>query len=101
MSFYDFKAEYMSTLNGDIFILGNTNISDSAIINTPVYKYQKGKYNYQNGEIVPYYVEFIANPEPLSDKIFNVLEFRSDSWDDNNKLLNFKSFNKLTVNNEY
>lgn len=101
MSFYDFKANFMNTINGNTFILGNTSISDTGIINTPLYKYQGGKYNYQNGERVPYYIEFIANPDPLNDKIFNVLEFRSDSWDDYDILQNFKSFNKLSISNEY
>ena len=34
------------------------------------------------------------------DKIFNNLEFRSDSWDKNGKLLN-TTFDTLTVWNEY
>lgn len=100
MSFYNFKAEYMSTLNGNTLILGETDLNNDIPV-TPVYKYQEGLYNYQYGKQVPYYVEFIANPDPLNDKIFNVLEFRSDSWDDANTLQNFKSFNKITVNNEY
>ena len=100
MSFYDFKAEYMNTLKGDTYILGKPYSANYTVI-TPIYQYQSGKYNYQDKRQKAYYVEFIANPDPLNDKIFNVLEFRSDSWDDDNTLQNFKSFNKLTINNEY
>lgn len=100
MSFYDFKAEYMNTLKGDTYILGKPHSANYTVM-TPIYQYQSGKYNYQDKRQKSYYVEFIANPDPLNDKIFNVLEFRSDSWDDNNILQNFKSFNKLTINNEY
>lgn len=101
MSFYSFKAEYMSTLNGNTLILGNTGFSNTGDINTPLYKYQEGLYNYQYGKQIPYYIEFIANPEPLNDKIFNVLEFRSDSWDSHNRITHSNTFNKLTVSNEY
>jgi hypothetical protein len=45
MSFYDFKAEYMSTLNGNTFILGKTELKND-IPTTSVYKYQEGMYNY-------------------------------------------------------
>lgn len=100
MSFYDFKAEYISTLNGNTFILGKTELKND-IPTTAVYKYQEGMYNYQYEKQVPYYVEFIANPEPLNDKIFNVLEFRSDSWDNHNYITHNNTFNKLTISNEY
>lgn len=100
MSFYDFKAEYMNTLKGDTYILGKPHNANYTVM-TPIYQYQSGKYNYQDKEQKSYYVEFIANPDPLNDKIFNVLEFRSDSWDDDNTLQDFKSFNKLTIKNEY
>ena len=100
MSFYDFKAEYMNTLKGDTYILGKPHNANYTVM-TPIYQYQSGKYNYQDKEQKSYYVEFISNPDPLNDKIFNVLEFRSDSWNDDNTLQNFKSFNKLTIKNEY
>jgi hypothetical protein len=93
MSFYDFNIDYFTTLQGDSLVLTNKNKS--------IYEYQKDKHNYYFGSEKPYSIEFISNPDPLNDKIFNVLEFRSDSWDDDNTLQNFKSFNKLTVNNEY
>ena len=57
-----------------------------------------------------YHITYIANQNPTNDKIFNTLEFRADTLQDdqdsliigNNPLLPNKCpFNKLTVWNEY
>lgn len=57
-----------------------------------------------------YHITYIANQNPTNDKIFNTLEFRADSLQDNNKLIedsstpkspNICPFNKVTVWNEY
>ena len=48
----------------------------------------------------PFYTTVIANPDMPVDKIFNNLEFRSDSWDKSGKLLD-TTFDTLTVWNEY
>lgn len=47
----------------------------------------------------PYYVTIIANTNPLSDKIFNQVEFRSDTWIENT--LTNETFDTLSVWNEY
>ena len=52
------------------------------------------------GVYQPFYTTVIANPDMPVDKIFNNLEFRSDSWDKNGNLLN-TTFDTLTVWNEY
>lgn len=52
------------------------------------------------GQIKPYYTTIIANPDMQKDKIFNNIEFRADSWDDDGNLLN-TTFDTLTVWNEY
>lgn len=63
--------------------------------------YQEGDYNYFFGEYKPFYTTIVVNKEPLKDKVFNNIEFRSDSWDSNNNLLHRTTFDKLTVWNEY
>ena len=40
----------------------------------------KGDYNVFFGKHRPYYTQIIMNDEPRMDKIFNTLDFRSDTW---------------------
>ena len=98
MSFYDFNIDYFTTLQGNSLILTNNNNN--------IYEYQKGYHNFYFGKIAPYSIEFISNPDPLNDKVFNTLEFRSDSWYDygesnTGQLADFETFDKLYVKNEY
>lgn len=100
-SFYDFKTSYLSNLSGDQYIIGNTVYNDQDA-ETTIWGYQQlDKHSIFEDIKKPYYIEFISNPNPLNDKIFNTLEFRSDSYLSNGELQNFKTFDKLTVSNEY
>lgn len=105
MSFYDYKTDYFVSLQGDSYLLGKStgcwDPDNTLKINTPIYEYQKHYYNFQYGNRVPYYIEFIANPDPLNDKVFNAIEFRSDSYDYDNTYRPNDTFNKLTISNEY
>lgn len=62
--------------------------------------HNEGDYNMFFGVYQPFYTTVIANPDMPVDKIFNNLEFRSDSWNKNGNLLN-TTFDTLTVWNEY
>lgn len=62
--------------------------------------HNEGDYNMFFGAYQPFYTTIIANPDMPIDKIFNNLEFRSDSWDKSDNLLN-TTFDTLTVWNEY
>lgn len=62
--------------------------------------HNEGDYNMFFDSYQPFYTTVIANPDITSDKIFNNLEFRADSWDKNSKLLN-TTFDKLYTWNEY
>lgn len=62
--------------------------------------HNEGDYNMFFGVYQPFYTTVIANPDMPADKIFNNLEFRSDSWDKSDNLLN-TTFDTLTVWNEY
>lgn len=85
-----------------------TNLEDKGIAfnvegNGTLYKpwlHNEGDYNMFFGVYQPFYTTIIANPDMPVDKIFNNLEFRSDSWDKNGNLLN-TTFDTLTVWNEY
>lgn len=62
--------------------------------------HNEGDYNMFFDSYQPFYTTMIANPDMTSDKIFNNLEFRADSWDKNSELLN-TTFDKLYTWNEY
>ena len=62
--------------------------------------HNEGDYNMYFGVYQPFYTTVIANPDMQADKIFNNLEFRSDTWDKNGNLLN-TTFDTLTTWNEY
>lgn len=92
-SFYNQRNSYISNIQENLYTVNPTiKPNDSTF---KIYQYQKG-----DSSNTPYFVEFISNPNPLNDKIFNVLEFRSDSYL-SGELQNFKTFDKLTVSDEY
>jgi len=49
-----------------------------------LWEHNEGEYNRFFDKSEDFHVTIIANPEPSRDKIFDVLEFRSDSFDDTN-----------------
>lgn len=77
------------------------NIDNSfyAIKNNKIWEQFTGDYNSFYGETKPYSITVISNPDSFYDKIFNTVEFRADTWD-NDKLLN-STFDTLEVWNEY
>lgn len=96
-SFYSYeKMPYFTNLEdrGIAF-----NVEGTGTLYRP-WLHNEGDYNMFFGVYQPFYTTIIANPDIPVDKIFNNLEFRSDSWDKNGNLLN-TTFDTLTVWNEY
>ena len=67
--------------------------------NGKLWEQGEGEYNKFFGEFKPYYITYRVNPEEPIDKIFNNIEFRSDTWDGD--ILTDKTFDTLDVWNEY
>lgn len=78
------------------------NVKDKfySIKNNRVWEQFAGDYNMFYGIYKPYSMTFISNPDEPYDKIFDNIEFRSDSWE-GNKLKDFDTFDKIEVWNEY
>lgn len=96
-SFYSYeKMPYFTNLEdrGIAF-----NVEGTGTLYKP-WLHNEGDYNMFFGVYQPFYTTVIANPDMPVDKIFNNLEFRSDSWDKSGNLLN-TTFDTLTVWNEY
>lgn len=96
-SFYSYeKTPYFTNLEDRGIAL---NVEGTDTLYKP-WLHNEGDYNMFFGVYKPFYTTVIANPDMPVDKIFNNLEFRSDSWDKNGNLLN-TTFDTLTVWNEY
>ncbi len=96
-SFYSYeKTPYFTNLEDRGIAL---NVEGTGTLYKP-WLHNEGDYNMFFGVYKPFYTTVIANPDMPVDKIFNNLEFRSDSWDKNGNLLN-TTFDTLTVWNEY
>lgn len=96
-SFYSYeKMPYFTNLEDRGIAL---NVEGAGTLYRP-WLHNEGDYNMFFGVYQPFYTTIIANPDMPVDKIFNNLEFRSDSWDKNGNLLN-TTFDTLTVWNEY
>ena len=95
-SFYSYE-------NTPYFInLKDRGIAINTTFNNPMYNiwlHNEGDYNMYFNKYQPFYTTIIANPDMPRDKIFNNIEFRADSWNDNT-LLN-TTFDTLTTWNEY
>ena len=108
-SFMDYNyANFMFNIDNSFYSLYNKNIGAGSL--SILYKMFDGEYNDFFGETKPYHISYIANQNPINDKIFNTLEFRADTLRPDDKLvvsnINSKSpnicpFNKVTVWNEY
>ena len=87
----DYEGIYpMFNMNNNLYSFKNGNL----------WKHFAGDYNMFYGEHKPYYITVISNSNPTIDKVYNTLEFRSDSWN-NNSLINDTTFSNLDVWNEY
>lgn len=96
-SFYSYeKMPYFTNLEDRGIAL---NVEGTDTLYRP-WLHNEGDYNMFFGVYQPFYTTIIVNPDMPVDKIFNNLEFRSDSWDKNGNLLN-TTFDTLTVWNEY
>jgi hypothetical protein len=96
-SFYSYeKMPYFTNLEDRGIAL---NVEGTGTLYRP-WLHNEGDYNMYFGKYQPFYTTVIANPDMSKDKIFNNLEFRSDTWDKNGNLLNI-TFDTLTTWNEY
>jgi hypothetical protein len=99
-SFYSYDRTPIFANIEDTGIFINVKRGDNMV--NGVYKLweqHEGDYNMYFGKYQPFSVTVIANPEATADKIFDILEFRSDTWN-NDELLD-TTFDTLDTWNEY
>ena len=59
-----------------------------------------GDYNMIYEQFNPYYISFISNDNPLITKVFDIVEYQANLFDDTEELYD-RPFNKIEVHNEY
>ena len=71
-----------------------------SIRNNQLWMNDSGDFNYFYGTYQPYYITYIVNPYENTDKIFNNIDFRADSWD-GDTLQSTCPFDTIQAWNEY
>ena len=68
---------------------------------TSVHQMWGGNYNSFFGLLKPYVLRFVANAQPTMHKVFDTVQWRSDTWNSAGKYLPNETFNKMRVWNQY
>ena len=89
MDYTDLEAMY--NLRGKTFVIPKSGI----------HSLWEGDYNTFFGTQKPYILRFIANAQPTMHKVFDTVQWRSDTWNSAGKYLPRLTFNKLQVWNQY
>lgn len=100
-SFYDYTPSFVNNIGSICYHIKNSETPMIWMQNMGDYNYFYNKDN--DLQYFPFYMTVVANgheQEAVQDKIFNNLEFRSDSWDKQGKLLD-DTFDELIAKNEY
>lgn len=67
-----------------------------------IWKQHEGPYNDFYNTLQPFYIQLIVNPNPSTDKIFNIVELKADSFYEVGEYwYDHPAFDKLDVYNEY
>lgn len=85
------NLEQMYNLDGRTFVVPKIGI----------HAMWEGNYNSFFGANKPYLLRFIANSQPTMHKVFDTVQWRSDTWNASGKYLPNETFKKLTVWNQY
>jgi len=76
ISFYDYIDVSQMKNVWDEFISINTSTDVDGKVTSNIWLTNKGDYNSFYGTQKPFSVEYLINPEPINDKVFNTFEYR-------------------------
>lgn len=102
-SFYSYNNTpfFMAIKDKGIWVNKSRSLGGGTTTDYMLWEHNKGEYNRFFDKSEDFHVTVIANAEPLKDKIFDILEFRSDSFDQTGAYQPSDTFNKLETWNEY
>lgn len=103
-SFFDYSSlPVMTAVNDSLIAVNNDEENNSAL-----WRLHKGEYNMFFGTPKPYWTIYRMTPDPIGDKIYSILEYRSDMFDMNQSPDSVPqgvsiedTFNHLDIWNEY
>ena len=84
-------SEFMYNLDGKAFVINNN----------AIHQMWAGNYNTFFGSVKPYILRFIANAQPTMRKVFDTVQWRSDTWSVLGKYLPNETFTKMQIWNQY
>jgi hypothetical protein len=90
-SFYGYEgSSFMFNLEDKFLSIKDSNI----------WLQHEGDYNSFYGNYKDYYITLLSNPDSTNDKTFDNIEFRADTYKDN-EVSHFETFNTIRAKNEY
>lgn len=92
---YEMLPAMLNVNNG--FVTFKTDPTD----NVSMWKMWGGKYNMFFGEFRPYWLTFVSNDGQIQDKVFDNLDWRSSTFDENGTYKPFDTFDTLRVWHDY
>ena len=104
MSFFPYKGPGFANISDSSFWIAFSNNPDELDEPIKIWEHNAGDYNMFYNYCEPYGLTIIANQNPTSDKIFDNVEFRSDSWvfdEYNQEILDQSTFDTLITETEY
>ena len=100
---------YSETLNTFVSVMDYTELEEMHNLHDRVFAVKKdgihamweGNYNSFFGTQKPYILRFIANAQPTMHKVFDTVQWRSDSWNSAGKYIPNATFTRMQVWNQY
>ena len=100
---------YSETLNTFVSVMDYTELEEMHNLHDRVFAVKKngihamweGNYNSFFGIQKPYILRFIANAQPTMHKVFDTVQWRSDSWNSAGKYIPNATFTRMQVWNQY
>ena len=100
---------YSETLNTFVSVMDYTELEEMHNLHDRVFTVKKdgihamweGNYNSFFGVQKPYILRFIANAQPTMHKVFDTVQWRSDSWNSAGKYIPNATFTRMQVWNQY
>ena len=102
-SFYSYNNTpfFMAIKDKGIWVNKSRSLAGGTTTDYMLWEHNKGIYNRFFDKSEDFYITIIASPEPTGDKVFDIVEFRMDSFDNADTYLPNDSFDKITAWNEY
>jgi hypothetical protein len=101
LGFSELLDSFISKYSYDGSIMFNFDSKFFAIKNDNIYRMFTGKHNWIFDGYVDTSISFISNDNPTLTKIFDTVELRADTFDENGNITHTTPFDSIRADNEY